>query len=284
MNLRQVRLKIKSIGNVRKITKAMQMVAAVKMKKAQERAMQGLIYKQYLKQMITEISANVDKSTSELFQNNKDVTTRTFVFISTNKGLCGSFNLNLFKYFLHNIKTTDNDQFIIFGKKAREFVENLKGEVVLDFSDSSFIASVSAVYNNVLTRFLNKQINTVYLVYNRFISAFRSEPTIEQLLPLTSQQNQDKQHSQKPYSIEPSAESFLESLLHSYLEDRIRTAIIESEAGEYSARMMAMKNATDNAGELIYHLTLLRNKLRQEKITYELLDMMTAKESVEVTN
>ncbi|GIW63641.1 MAG: ATP synthase gamma chain [Patescibacteria group bacterium] len=284
MNLRQVRLKIKSIGNVRKITKAMQMVAAVKMKKAQEKAMQGMLYKQYLKQMISEISASVDKTSSKLFQTNKETKANIYIFIATNKGLCGSFNLNLFKYFLKTTTTKTDDKFITFGRKAKEFVTNLNGEIILDFSDSSFIASVSAVYNSILTKFLNKEISSVFLVYNRFVSAFKSEPTVEQLLPITQLQDQEYKQIKKPYIIEPSAKSFLDSLLHSYLEDRIRTAIIESEAGEYSARMMAMKNATDNAGELIYHLTLLRNKLRQEKITYELLDMITAKESVEVTN
>ncbi len=278
MNLRQVRQKIKSINNVKKITRAMQMVAAVKMRKAQEKAKEGEEYRENLKKVINKLSSAVDTSLSPLFGQKEG--RELIVLISSNKGLCGAFNLNLFKFLVNRFSIKDYD-FVCVGRKGVFTVHSLGGKIVADFSEREPINSVGAIFNFVLERFLKGENSRVYLVYNRFISTFKYEPVSEVILPVGRIQFEEEVEAPKEYIIEPSPQVFLEELLHFYLEDRIRAAILSSEAGEYSARMLAMKNATENAGELIYHLTLVRNKLRQEKITYELLDMVTAKESVE---
>ncbi len=285
MNLRQVRQKIKSIGNVKKITKAMQMVAAVKMRKAQDKARQGRFYRDYLRAMIIALSKNVDKSYSPLFTSHTQENKRLVILISSNKGLCGSFNSNLFKHLYKKMPIDKDLEFITLGKKGVEFLRSLGAHIDTDFSDQNFLISAPAVFQQTLDKFLSGKVKEVYLCYNKFISSFKSESVLELLLPITADFSAEEQkHDIRQYLIEPSPKEFLNSLLNSYLEDRIRAAVIDSEAGEHSARMMAMKNATENAADLIYHLTLLRNKLRQEKITYELLDMITAKESVEVIN
>lgn len=278
MNLRQVRQKIKSVANVKKITRAMQMVAAVKMRKAQERAMEGREYRENLKRIIAKLSQGIDKSASPLFSEKEG--RGLIILISSNKGLCGAFNSNLFRYLIHNFRIKDYD-FVCLGKKGALAVHSLGGKIVADFSTRSPLTAVSALFNYVLERFLKGENGKVYLVYNRFISTFKYEPVSELILPITELVEEETKETSIQYLIEPSPKVFLEELLRSFVEDRIRAAVISSEAGEYSARMLAMKNATENAGELIYHLTLIRNKLRQEKITYELLDMVTAKQSVE---
>ncbi len=281
MNLRQVRQKIKSISNVKKITRAMQMVAAVKMRKAQSRAKEGEEYRQNLRRVIGKLSQVIDKSSSPLFkeQQGKEL----ILLVSANKGLCGAFNSNLFRYLYHNFEIKNYD-FVCIGKKGVLAVHSLGGNIVADFSARNPITVVSAVFNFVLERFLSGENGKIHLVYNKFISTFKYEPVSEIILPVSEvlkEEEIEKISFPREYIIEPSPKLFLENLLRAYVEDRIRAAILSSEAGEYSARMLAMKNATENAGELIYHLTLVRNKLRQEKITYELLDMVTAKESVE---
>ena len=284
MNIRQVRNKIRSVSNVRKITKAMQMVSAIKMKKAQTAAIEGQPYRSDLERIIKRVVANLDPAFSPLLSRNPAAKGRDLViFISSNKGLCGSFNFNLFRYVIKNINFEKTD-FITVGKKGASLVGKMESRIIADFSTNNAIDSVSAIFQTALIAFLDGKYQQVKLIYNRFINTLRHEPTETVLLPvnLTPTEEEKKEHEMNnEYIIEPAPETIIDSLLRSLVEEKIRGAIIDSEASEHSARMIAMKNATDNAGDVIYNLTLLRNKIRQEKITYELLDMITAKESVE---
>ena len=282
MNIRQVRKKIKTIDNVKKITKAMELVSAVKMRKAQQEEIEGRPYRDTLDSIITKISKLIDTKFSALLKDNK-TTKELVILISSNKGLCGSFNFNLFRYSVKNIDFVKSD-FIILGKKAGALVGKMGGKIIADFSTNKPLNSVSAIFNLSLKFFLDREYESVYLVYNRFISALRYEPVKEKILPVRFEaaKREDGQHGiEEEYLIEPSPEKIVDSLLRDFVEEKIRGAVISNEAGEHSARMISMKNATDNAGDLIYDMSLLRNKLRQQKITYELLDMITAKESVE---
>lgn len=278
MNLRQVRKKIKTIGNVRKITKAMEMVAAVKMKKAQRMAVEGKPYQEILIKVINQI-INPNLIEYSPFFNNKPGSERDlYLFISSNKGLCGAFNANLFRLALREINFDQSD-FIVLGKKGSELITKLGGSVIADFSHHlPFVNNVSSIFSLIESRFLSGENSSVYLFYNRFISSFRSEPVKEKILPL-SDWKKDSLQLRFNYLFEPSPKEILNSLIKDYLQYQIRMAILDSEAAEHSARMMAMKNASDNADEIVYSLTLLRNKLRQQSITYELLDMVTAKEA-----
>lgn len=286
MNIRQARKKIKSVGNVKKITKAMQLVSAIKMKKAQQLALEGQPYQSHLEGIIRKIIAKVDTRHSSLISRKTDIGKKKdlAVVISSNKGLCGGFNMNLFRFVLKNsdFKTTD---FVVVGKKAT-LLGKFGGNIIADFSSNSPLENVSAIFNLILTKFLDHSYDNVYLFYNLFVSTLRVEPKKDILLPiqfLLGQEQTEKKESELEYLIEPSAEEIIDSLLRSFVQEKIQFALIQSDAGEHSSRMIAMKNATDNATDVIYNLTMLRNKLRQEKITGELLDMVTAKESVEAS-
>ncbi len=281
MNLRQVRKKIKSITNVKKITKAMQLVSAVKMKKAQQVAVEGRPYQEGLESIIKKVVSTVDVTTSPLLKQIDPAGKKELViFITANKGLCGAFNVNLFRLLMRkeNMKQMD---FITIGKKGAMFLSLTGNEVVADFSSSSPVSETSAIFQMILKNFLEERYAKVSVVYNKFISTLHSESIKEVLLPLTLQGDMQQKKRQADYLIEPSKKELLDNLLKDFVEEKIRAAILNSEASEHSARMIAMKNATDNATDVVYSLTLLRNKLRQQKITYELLDMITAKESVE---
>jgi len=282
MNVRQVSQKIKSVGNVKKITKAMQLVSAVKMKKAQTAASDGMPYQTFLEQSIAKISSRIDPSYSPLLSMDTTGSKRKLVVIITsNKGLCGSFNFNVFRFLFGKGNAPSNTDFVAVGKKGASMCAAMDQEVLADFSSNTPQNNAAAIFEYVLEQYMTGRYEQVSLVYNHFISAFRADPVEQIILPFRLEAAGEQEQKNKEYVIEPDPAAIIEALLRNYIEDKIRFSIIESEAGEHSARMMAMKNATDNATEIGANLTALKNKLRQQKITYELLDMITAKESVE---
>lgn len=282
MNIREVRKKIKSVSNVKKITKAMQLVSAIKMKRAQEAALSGKPYQSNLELVIRKVFKNVDVSYSDLLEKKENANRDLMIFVSTDKGLCGGFNFNLFRFLLKEIDF-DKSDFIVVGKKGSDFIIRMGGKIIADFSSTVALESVSAIFNLTLKTYLEGSYRTTSIVYNQFISTLKNQPTKKQLFPIeykTDEKDQDKV-TDFEYTIEPSAEKIVDSLLKDFAAEMIRDALVQNTAGEHSSRMMAMKNATDNATDVMYSLTLLRNKIRQEKITYELLDMVTANESVQ---
>lgn len=285
MNLRQVRKKTKSIKNVKKITKALELVSAVKMRKAQQLEVDGRPYRDALTHAMEKLLPRMDRTSSILLKTKDNKLGRKIViFISSNKGLCGSFHMNIYRFILRNKLDFSKTDFVTIGSKGRQFVIRLGGKILADFSKLKFLNEVSAVFSFVQERFLTDDYNQVSIIYNKYLSTFKSETVDEGLLPFQWRREEiEKPTPTLEYFIEPSAESIIEPILISYLEEKIRGAIISSEAVEHASRMMSMKNATDNATDIIYNLTLIGNKLRQEKITGELLDMITAKESVEVS-
>ncbi len=281
MNIRIVRKKIKSVSNVKKITKAMQLVSAIKMKKAQATAIESAPYRKHLENIIYKAVSTLDTSFSPLIENKTESKKNLYIVITSNKGLCGSFNFNLFR-FLNNGVDFKNNDFITVGKKGASFVSKMGGNIVSDFSTNVISNVVSPVFTEALLGFTSGKYAKVILVYNRFINILKFETISTVLLP-SKIELPDKPTTKvkDEYLIEPSANKIVDSVLRSLVEEKIRGAVIDSEASEHSSRMIAMKNATENATDVIYNLTMLRNKIRQEKITYELLDMITAKESVE---
>lgn len=296
MNLRIVKKKIKSVKNVRKITKAMQMVSAVKMRKAQQVEVESRPYRDGLTALIGKISSKIDPSKAELLQvDTSNADKEILIVVTSNKGLAGGFNANVLRKVIKQERNFAQTEFVTVGSKGSQFLSRIKGAFIsADFSSSNLVNETSAIFNFVLERYKTGQYKSINIIYNQFISTLKSEVIEETILPLTlvksksdegesktaSAQNESFSES-KDYMIEPSPKEILDQLLKSFVEQKIRGALISSEAVEHSSRMMAMKSATDNASELIGQLTLLSNRLRQEKITNELLDMITAKESVE---
>lgn len=287
MNIRTIRKKIKSVTNVKKITKAMQLVSAIKMKKAQQVVIEGKPYQQEIEKIIHAVSQKIDSSLSPLISQpkNTEVKKNLAIVVSSNKGLCGSFNFNLFRFIVKNVDFKQTD-FIIIGKKAN-ILSKFSAQIVADFSNNIPINSVSAVFEFVLKKYLDGSYKQVDLYHNQFVSTVVSNPVLTTLLPVSLTKEESIKSAApsdtetKEYLIEPDPMQIIDALLRSFVEEKLRFSLIQSEAGEHSLRMVAMKNATDNATDVIYNLTLERNKVRQEKITGELLDMITAKESVE---
>lgn len=278
MNIRTIRKKIKSVTNVKKITKAMQLVSAIKMKKAQQVAIDGRPYQMAIENIIRAVSPKIDPSLSPLiaFPEDKVERKNLGIVIASNKGLCGSFNFNLLRFI---VKNTDfkNTDFIIVGKKAN-LLSKFSAHIMADYSSNIPLNNVSALFEFALNKYLDRTYKKIDLYHNQFVSTIQSNPVVTTLLPIKMELGQEKNSE---YLIEPNPKKIIDSLLRSFVEEKLRFALIQSEAGEHSLRMMAMKNATDNAADVIYNLTMVRNKIRQEKITSELLDMITAKESVE---
>jgi len=281
MNLRQVRKKTKSVKNVKKITRSLQLVSAIKMKKAQTAAIEARAYQEHLEYIIKQSMGRVDTNLSPLLKAKDDQAKELVIFVTANKGMCGSFNFDLFRFFAKNMTLGDAD-FIVVGKKGAMLTTRMGGNILADFSSNQPLNNVSAIFTMVVDAFLAGTYRSVSVVYNKFISTLRTEPVKETLLPMRLQITGPMATKfNQEYVIEPSAEEIIDHVLRSYVQEKIRNVFIQMEAGEHSARMVAMKNATDSANDIIYNLTFLGNKLRQEKITSELLDMITAKESVE---
>ena len=286
MNLRIVRKKIKSVDNVKKITKAMELVSAVKMKKFNQLAEESTPYQEFLEKGIQNIVTMTEKNISSLLETPKNSSDRELaILISTNKGLCGAFNITLARFLLKN--STNKTDLVTIGKKGASLGNSLGFKNIADFSSIDPLDNIPALFQFIYDAFIQSKYRAIKLFYNSHISALKYEPFFETLLPVKFDRNNLENQSQdlfKNYLIEPSAEEIMHSLLLNYIEQKIRFAVIQTQAGEHSARMMAMQNATMNASDILLNLKLLGNKLRQEKITNELLDMITAKESVETHN
>lgn len=281
---RLIRRRIKSAKNIAQITKAMEMVAAAKMKKAQNVAVAGKPYAQKIYQAVFELAKRCDVKEHPLLLKTVGGEKKLAVLITSNKGLCGGLNTTLFRTVNRWFKDKNSCDFITVGKKGENFVIRSERKLVASFGQAGpFSDSASAIINLVISEYLSQKYQEVYLIYNNFITALKLEPTLKKILPLGTVE-EDESIPKTDFSefiVEPSYDQLLEALIPHYLENQLRTAIYEAEASEHSARMMAMKNATDNALDLMDELTLEYNKIRQEKITYEIADMVTARMAVE---
>jgi F-type H+-transporting ATPase subunit gamma len=282
-SVRLIRGRIKSAKNIAQITKAMQMVAASKMKKAQVVAQNGKLYANKIYQMVMRLASKTDYSNHPLLTRPKEIIgKRLIIFISTNKGLCGGLNTNLFRFTLNQFKD-GTQEYVVLGRKGADFAVRMGKTIIADFSDSTpFISAVPALTELLTSKFLSGQYDGVDLIYNEFLSTVRQNPRKKTILPLTLDSIPEEGNDKAvDFLIEPSIEEVFNSLLPHYLENQIRDALLQAEASEQSAKMVAMKNATDNAESLSQELTLVYNKIRQEKITYEITDLVTARLATE---
>jgi F-type H+-transporting ATPase subunit gamma len=284
-NIRLVKGRIKSAKNISQITKAMELVAASKMKKAQAQALAGKLYAQKIFEMVIVLSSRTKFAKHPLLGVPEVLTgKRLVVLLSSNKGLCGGLNTNLFRYFLTQYPKNATYEAVTLGRKGASFLAQIDGTLKADFSDtSSFVTMVPALTELITTEYIKGNFDAVDLVYSDFINVAKQNPRKKTILPLTIE-SLDSNVTERPneFLIEPNVDEVFESLLPHYLENQIRDAVLEAEASEHSARMIAMRNATDNALSLVDELTLIYNKARQEKITYEITDLITASLAITV--
>lgn len=287
-NIKLIKSRIKSAKNISQMTKAMEMVAASKMKKAQEAAVLGKPYAGKIQVIVQELAKRTDPKLHQLLSYGNPTGKSLYIVITTNKGLCGGLNTNLFRYVLNYLKDTDlkiSGEFVTIGKKGERFVVRENKTLIADFSDTvPFSQAVGALSKIYVEGFISGKYNQVYLVYNTFINALKQDPTVKLILPIAGLKPSIegvKKEELTEFLIEPTIDEVLDTLLPHYLENQIRAAIHEAEASEHCARMIAMKNASDAANDLIDGLSLMYNKARQEKITYEIADIVTARLGME---
>ncbi|OGT43015.1 MAG: F0F1 ATP synthase subunit gamma [Gammaproteobacteria bacterium RIFCSPHIGHO2_12_FULL_37_34] len=277
---KEIRLKIHSIKNTQKITKAMEMVAASKMRKTQERMHKAIPYAKKIHDVISHV-AIANSEYHHPYMETREVKRTGYIIITTDRGLCGGLNSNLLKTILKTIKQ-DIDKNIgvdlcLIGNKAMSFFRRIGGNVVAhkrDLGDSPSLGDLIGIVKVMLDAYLQKSIDALYLCSNEFMSTMRQEPRIQQVLPLMPSLSTQLQHHWD-YIYEPdSAPELLGKLLRRYIESQVYRAVIENIACEQAARMLAMRNATDNAAELIASLQLAYNKARQAAITRELSEIV----------
>jgi len=283
-NTRDIRRRIKSVKNTSQITKAMQMVAASKMRKAQMRALSGRPYAEELAKILAALGkAGGSDELHPLLQERKEVKRELVIVISTDKGLCGALNTNLLRELnkFDAAKTT----FVAVGRKGAQYLGRMKRDLAAEFElkETFTFLECKQASKFAIEKFLSGDVDKVTVAYTDFISTLRQEPTLKVILPVQNFELTDL-HGTKTevaanateYLFEPSAGGVLEHLVPHYVHFAVYQMVLESRASEHSARMVAMKNATDNAKQLIKDLTLEYNKIRQAGITTELLEITTA--------
>jgi F-type H+-transporting ATPase subunit gamma len=280
-NTRQILQRIKTAGNISKITKAMEMVSASKMRRAQAQALATRPYTEALQRSLTTLAgANKLAIHPMLVPHNqgKDVG----IIYSTDKGLCGSMNAHLFKYALDWSRQHPSAKFIVVGKKAVAFAQLAGLPIHAQFTELPDFVShgdVLPISHLAAEGFLSQNFRSVTLIYTKFISTLVQRTQKIQVLPLTKTEKDESvidPASEAEYIFEPSATNILDELLPYYIENALFQSLLESKASEHSARMVSMKNASENAKELMHELRLDYNKSRQTSITNELLDITTA--------
>lgn len=276
---RELRRRIKSVKNTAQITKAMQMVAATKMRRAQTQAISGRPYNEALNFALSKLSGKVDSTSHPLLTPNKEGEIAT-VLLSTDKSLCGALNTNLFRM-IQNTKDIQGD-FYTVGSKGKTFIVKTGKKLGADFENPEKVAFHQSVViaKTLIEGYLKGEIREAYIAYPKFVSTLRQEPTTAKILPISPQalENAAKEavSTASEYLFEPTTEELLDFVVTHYLEVQIYQAMVETKASEWSARMMAMQNATDNAKELVEDLNLTYNQTRQNNITQELLEITTA--------
>ena len=279
-NTKEVRKQIASIKSTRKITSALEMVAASKIKKTQEQMMRGRPYSEKVKDVIGHI-ANSSSEYDHPFYQEREAKTVCYVIVSSDKGLCGGLNTNLFKKVL--VEAAANKEqgvevsFALIGGKAVTFFGNLGGKIlsqVTKMGDKPNPEDLIGFTKIILDEQKKNSIDKVILCSNRFVNTMTQEPTLQQLIPLVNEANEGLSAGQWDYIYEPEAKTLLDGLLTRYIEALIFQAVLENGACEQAAKMIAMKNATENAGDLIKELELLYNNVRQAAITQELSEIV----------
>ena len=282
---KEIRNQISSIKSTQKITSAMQMVAASKMRKAQERMSLGKPYADKIRSVVSHL-ANATPEYNHLYLQEREIKRVAYIVISSDRGLCGGLNGNLFKKTIKDMKAWHDQGVEIdicaVGQKAISFFKSYGGNVVAAIGHLGDRPSAHDLIGSVkvmLDAYDQGKIDRLYVVYNEFVNTMTQSPSIAQLLPLQASEEDSLQHHWD-YIYEPDAKDLLDGLLTRYIESQVYQGVVENIACEQAARMVAMKSATDNAGDIISELQLVYNKARQAAITQEISEIVSGAAAV----
>lgn len=285
---KEIRGKIKSVENTKKITKAMEMVAASKMRKAQDRMRHARPYSDKIRNIASNLSqANPEYTHPFLVKQDKSKTVGV-ILVTTDKGLCGGMNTNALRVATNKMRELESQglkiETVAIGNKGLGFLHRIGANVashVVQLGDTPHLDKLIGPVKVLLDKYQEGQLDAVYLIYTKFINTMKQEPMLEQLLPLSSDRlTADRGHHTWDYLYEPDAQTVIDELLVRYVEALIYQAVAENMASEQSARMVAMKSASDNAGNVISELKLVYNKTRQAAITKELSEIVAGAAAV----
>jgi F-type H+-transporting ATPase subunit gamma len=292
-NLKEIRNRIRSVTNTQKITRAMKLVAAAKLRRAQDAVEASRPYADKMRHVIGELSAAIDEEDHPLFRNEEAPERCLIVVITSDRGLCGAFNAQLFRK-IDGFRERSGDSLqgipiAPVGRKGRDWCRREELQTMLDLSEipsEPDVGHARELTEQVIEAFVSEEVDRVYLVFNEFVSALSQNAVFEQLLPLDAdsltanveEEEEDEQNTD--YIFEPSQEELLDVLLPQYVQSQVYRAFLESQASEQGARMTAMDNATNNANDLIDDLTLEMNRARQSMITTELMEITAGAEAI----
>ena len=282
---KEIRTKIKSVQNTQKITRAMEMVAASKMRKAQERMRAARPYAERIRAVAAHLSQAHPEYKHPFLIARETVKRIGVVVVTSDKGLCGGLNTNVLRMTLARMKEWEGQKVEIdvcaIGNKGLGFIQRVGGNVssqVTGLGDAPHMEKLIGPVKVMLDAYAQGRIDALYVMFNRFVNTMKQEPTVQQLLPLSAEELGERKHWD--YLYEPDAPSVVDALLVRYIEALIYQAVAENMASEQSARMVAMKAASDNAGNVIDELKLIYNKTRQAAITKELAEIVAGAAAV----
>lgn len=284
---REIRTKIGSIKNTQKITRAMELVAASKMRKAQDRMARSRPYSEKIRKVISHVASGTTEYRHPYLVQRDEIKRVGFIIVSTDRGLCGGLNVNLFRAALTEMKAWGEKNvgvdLCLIGRKSEAFFKRVGGETLAiadHLGDEPDVQDLIGVVKVMLDQYDEGKLDAIYIASNDFINTMKQTPMVRQLLPLTPDEAESTGHWD--YIYEPdSARDLLTMLLVRYIESQVYQSVIENIACEQSARMVAMKSATENAGELIKELQLMYNKARQASITQEIAEIVGGAAAVE---
>lgn len=278
-NAKELRKQIGSIKNTQKITSAMEMVAASKMRKAQDRMARGRPYSDHIRSVIGHI-ANASPEYKHHFMVEREVRRVGFIVVTTDKGLCGGLNVNLLKTVVRDLKKFSEQDvefdLCLIGNKGAQFFRSYGGSVIAASSHVSETPQINDLIGSIkvmLDAFEQGRVDKIFLANNVFVNTMTQAPTIRQLVPLDPEEDEGMKH-RWDYIYEPDARQLVEGLVTRFIESQVYQAVVENVACEQAAKMIAMKSATDNAGDLIDELELVMNNARQAAITQELSEIV----------
>lgn len=284
--LREVQKRIRSVKSTRRITKAMEMVAAAKLRRAQQRVEQAKPYALKLDEMLSHLAAGSSTDISHPYFEERPVKKRTMVVIVSDRGLCGSFNTNVFRKaeIWLNEQSGAETELVAVGKRANDYYKRRKRNIIANYSDWSGEMDYDRareIAGFLTERFVTGETDEIVLAFSRFISLVKYQISIERYLPVARPEVAGEEEAgNTEYIFEPNSEEIYSALMPSYANTKMITALVESLASEHGSRMMAMGNATNNAGEMVDSLTLEYNKARQAQITKELLEVVSGADAL----
>jgi F-type H+-transporting ATPase subunit gamma len=283
---KEIRTKISSIRNTQKITSAMEMVAASKMRKAQERMASSRPYAEKIRGVIAHL-AHAKPEYRHEFMSEREVKRVGYIIVSSDRGLCGGLNTNLFRQLVRHIREQRDQgrevEFCTIGTKALGFFKRVGGKVMAQathLGDAPQLVDLMGTIKVMLDRYVEVEVDQIYLAYNGFVNTMTQQPRIDSLVPIQAEQPEKELGHHWDYLYEPDSRDVIDTLLGRYIESLVYQSVVENGACEQAARMVAMKSATDNAGNLIDELELVYNKARQAAITQEISEIVAGAAAV----